>query len=132
MHMLKAQGHTAFKAKAGGLPLPEDIERLEVVREAIGSGHDLMVDVNRAWDLATAIEAARLLEPLQLRWLEEPMRWADDRRELKLLARQTRIPLSAGESESTGYGCPALLEEHPSHNLQIDWTMFARVSTGRT
>ena len=131
MEMLKAQGHTAFKAKAGGLPLREDIKRLEVVREAIGSGHDLMVDVNRAWDLATAIEAARLLEPLQLRWLEEPMRWADDRRELKLLARQTRIPLSAGESESTGYGCRALIEEHAIQILQFDCTMFGGFTMGR-
>jgi L-alanine-DL-glutamate epimerase-like enolase superfamily enzyme len=131
MHMLKAQGHTAFKAKAGGLPLPEDIARLEVVREAIGSGHDLMVDVNRAWDLAIATQAARLLEPLQLRWLEEPVRWADDRRELKLLARQTRIPLSAGESESTGYGCRALIEEHAIQILQFDCTMFGGFTMGR-
>src|SRR5262244_952825 len=131
MHMLKAQGHTAFKAKAGGLPLLEDIKRLEVVREAIGSGHDLMVDINRGWDLATAIEAARLLEPLQLRWLEEPVRWADDRRELKLLTRQTRIPLSAGESESTGYGCRALIEEHAIQILQFDCTMFGGFTMGR-
>jgi L-alanine-DL-glutamate epimerase-like enolase superfamily enzyme len=75
MQMLKAQGHTAFKAKVGGLSLLEDIKRLEVVRAAIGSGNDLLIDVNRAWDLATAIEAARLLEPLQPRWLEEPVRW---------------------------------------------------------
>ena len=131
MQMLMAQGHTAFKAKAGGLPLREDIKRLEVVREVIGSDHDLMVDVNRAWDLATATEAARLLEPLNLRWLEEPVRWADDRRQLKLLARQTRIPLSAGESESTGYGCRALVEEQAIQILQFDCTMFGGFTMGR-
>jgi len=99
MQMLKAQGHTGFKAKAGGLSLAEDLERLELVRDVIGSDRDLMIDVNRGWDLATAIEGARLLEPLRPRWLEEPVRWADDRRELKLLSQKTRIPLSAGESE---------------------------------
>jgi D-galactarolactone cycloisomerase len=67
MEMLKAQGHTGFKAKAGGLPLAEDIERLALVREIIGDDKKLMVDVNRAWDLTTAIEAARLLEPLRPR-----------------------------------------------------------------
>src|SRR3990172_9817705 len=96
MQMLKAQGHTAFKAKAGGVPLREDMERLAVVREVIGNDKELMIDVNRGWDLATAIQSAPLLEPLRPRWLEEPVRWADDRRELKLLARRTRIPLSAG------------------------------------
>src|SRR5436190_16210734 len=95
MQTLKAQGHTGFKAKAGGLPLGEDIKRLELVRDVIGNDKDLMIDVNRAWDLATATEAARLLEPLKPRWLEEPVRWDDDRRELKLLSQRTRIPLSA-------------------------------------
>jgi L-alanine-DL-glutamate epimerase-like enolase superfamily enzyme len=131
MQMLKAQGHTGFKAKAGGLPLGEDMERLALVREVIGPDKDLMVDVNRAWDLPTAIEAARLLEPLKPRWLEEPVRWADDRRELKLLAQKTRIPLSAGESELTSYGCRALLEEQAIQILQFDCTMMGGFTEGR-
>ena len=131
MQMLKAQGHTAFKAKAGGVTLGEDMERLAVVREVIGDDADLMVDVNRGWDLATAIEGARLLEPLRPRWLEEPVRWADDRRELKLLAQRTRIPLSAGESELTSYGCRALLEEQAIEILQFDCTMMGGFTEGR-
>jgi L-alanine-DL-glutamate epimerase-like enolase superfamily enzyme len=131
MQMLKAQGHTGFKAKAGGVPLAEDIERLQLVREVIGADKDLMVDVNRGWDLATAIEGARLMEPLAPRWLEEPVRWADDRRELKLLAQKTRIPLSAGESELTSYGCRALLEEEAIQILQFDCTMMGGFTEGR-
>jgi len=131
IQMLKAQGHRGFKAKAGGLPLGEDLERLALVREIIGDDKDLMVDVNRGWDLATAIEGARLLEPLRPRWLEEPVRWADDRRELKLLAQKTRIPLSAGESELTSYGCRALLEEEAIQILQFDCTMMGGFTEGR-
>jgi L-alanine-DL-glutamate epimerase-like enolase superfamily enzyme len=131
MQKLKAQGHTGFKAKAGGVGLAEDIERLALVREVIGEDKDLMVDVNRGWDLPTAIEAARLLEPLRPRWLEEPVRWADDRRELKLLAQKTRIPLSAGESELTSYGCRALLEEGAIEILQFDCTMMGGFTEGR-
>jgi len=131
MQMLKAQGHTSFKAKAGGLTLAEDMQRLEVVRDVIGSDNDLMVDVNRGWDLATATEAIGLLEPLKPRWLEEPVRWADDRRELKLLSQRTRIPLSAGESEFTAYGCRALLEERAIQILQFDCTMFGGFTEGR-
>jgi L-alanine-DL-glutamate epimerase-like enolase superfamily enzyme len=131
MQMLKAQGHKGFKAKAGGLPLKEDMKRLELVREVIGEGSDLMVDVNRGWDLPTAIEGAKLLEPLKPRWLEEPVRWADDRRELKLLAQKTRIPLSAGESELTSYGCRSLLEEQAIQILQFDCTMMGGFTEGR-
>jgi L-alanine-DL-glutamate epimerase-like enolase superfamily enzyme len=131
MEMLKAQGHTGFKGKVGGLSLKEDVERMALVREVIGDDKDLMIDVNRGWDLATAIEGARLLEPLRPRWLEEPVRWADDRRELKLLALQTRIPLSAGESELTSYGCRALLEEQAIQILQFDCTMMGGFTEGR-
>jgi D-galactarolactone cycloisomerase len=131
MQMLKGQGHTGFKAKAGGVGLAEDMERLELVREVIGEDRHLMVDVNRGWDLANAIEGARLLEPLRPRWLEEPVRWVDDRRELKLLSQQTRIPLSAGESELTSYGCRALLEEGAIQILQFDCTMMGGFTEGR-
>ena len=131
IQMLKAQGHTGFKAKAGGVTVAEDIERLALVRDVIGPDRDLMVDVNRGWDLATAVEAARLLEPLRPRWLEEPVHWVDDRRELKLLARKTRIPLSAGESELTSSGCRALLDEQAIQILQFDCTMMGGFTEGR-
>lgn len=131
MQMLKAQGHQGFKAKVGGASLAEDIGRLELIREIIGSDKDLMVDVNRAWDLPTAIEAARLLVPLNPRWLEEPVRWADDHRELKLLAKRTNIPLSAGESELTSYGCRDLVEDQAIQILQFDCTMMGGFTQGR-
>jgi L-alanine-DL-glutamate epimerase-like enolase superfamily enzyme len=109
----------------------EDMKRLEVIRDVIGSDNDLMVDVNRVRDLATATEAIALLLPLKPGWLEEPVRWADDRRELKLLSRRTRIPLSAGESELTSYGCRTLLKEQAIQILQFDCTMFGGFTEGR-
>ena len=119
MHMLLDQGHTGFKAKAGGLPVPEDVERMAVMREVIGPDRDFMIDPNRAWDLPTAIDAAHRLEALNPRWLEEPIRWEDDRRGLKLLAQKTRIPLSGGESEMTCYGCRAMLEEQAIQSCSL-------------
>ena len=131
IQMLVEQGHQGFKGKVGGLSLKEDIARMEIVREIIGPDKDLMIDVNRAWDLKTAIEGARLLEPLEPVWLEEPVRWIDDRRELKLLAQQTNIPLSGGESEITSYGCRAMIEEQAIQILQFDCTMFGGFTEGR-
>ncbi|MBS1218463.1 MAG: putative mandelate racemase/muconate lactonizing enzyme [Proteobacteria bacterium] len=131
MQMLKAQGHRGFKAKVGGVSLKEDLQRLALVREIIGPDNDLMVDVNRAWDLPTAIQAAREMLPLNPRWLEEPVRWADDHRELRKLAAQTSIPLSAGESELTAYGCRDLVEDGAIQILQFDCTMMGGFTTGR-
>ena len=129
--MLKEEGHTGFKAKVGGLTLAEDVARLEVVRDIIGNDAKLMVDVNRAWSLETAMEAVKAIEPLNPCWLEEPLRWVDDKRQLKLLAQKSNIPLSAGESELTSYGCRTLLEEQAIDILQFDVTMFGGFTQGR-
>jgi L-alanine-DL-glutamate epimerase-like enolase superfamily enzyme len=131
IQMLKEQGHRGFKGKVGGVSLAEDIERMALIREIIGDDCDLMVDVNRGWDLRTAIEGAKLLEPLRPRWLEEPVRWADDRRELKLLSQKTSIPLSAGESELTSWGCRSLIDEQSIDILQFDCTMTGGFTEGR-
>ena len=131
MEMLREQGHRAFKAKIGGASLKEDMERLRVIREVIGDEAELMLDVNSAWDLPTAIEGARLLQEIRPRWLEEPVRWFDDRRELKILARKTDIPLSAGESEQTGHGVRALLEEQAIDIVQFDCTRMGGFTMGR-
>ena len=131
MEMLRDQGHRAFKAKIGGASLDEDMARLRVIREVIGDEAELMLDVNSAWDLPTAIEGARLLTEIRPRWLEEPVRWFDDRRELKILARKTDIPLSAGESEQTGHGVRALLEEQAIDIVQFDCTRMGGFTMGR-
>jgi len=129
--MLREQGHQGFKAKVGGVSLAEDIERMEVIRDVIGFEKDLMIDVNRAWSLDTAIEGAEALNDIKPRWLEEPLRWNDDRRQLKLLAQRTNIPLSAGESELTSAGCRSLLEEQAIRILQFDCTMMGGFTEGR-
>ncbi|NKC15804.1 MAG: mandelate racemase/muconate lactonizing enzyme family protein [Gammaproteobacteria bacterium] len=129
--MLKEQGHRGFKAKAGGASLAEDMERLAVVREVIGEDCDLMVDVNRGWTLETALQAVRELPAVNPRWLEEPVRWFDDRRELALLNKKTHIPLSAGESELTSHGCRALIDEQAIQILQFDCTMMGGFTEGR-
>ena len=131
MEMLKSQGHRAFKAKIGGVSLNEDMQRLSVIREVIGDDALLMVDVNQGWSLETAIEGARLLEAFNPRWLEEPVHWTDDRRQLALLSKKTRIPLSAGESEATAHGCRALIEEGAVEILQFDCTRMGGFTMGR-
>ena len=131
MQMLKAQGHTAFKAKIGALSLEQDMQRLHVIREVIGEEAELMIDVNCGWDISTALAAVKLLPEVNPRWLEEPVHWYDDRRLLKLLAQKTDIPLSSGESELNAHGCRALLEEQAIQVLQFDCTRMGGFTMGR-
>jgi L-alanine-DL-glutamate epimerase-like enolase superfamily enzyme len=92
-----ARGYGVVKMKIGGVPLPEDIERIEAVLELVGSGDRLAVDANGRFDLPTALEYARALEPYRLRWFEE----AGDPLDYALqaeLGRQYRLPMATGEN----------------------------------
>ncbi len=124
-------GHQSFKVKVGGLSIKEDAKRLEIIRDEIGSQKDLMIDVNRAWDLATAVEGVNEFKKFKPTWIEEPVRWEDDKRNLKLLSKQTEIPLSGGESEVTIYGCRSMIEEDAIQILQFDCTMYGGFTNGK-
>ncbi|MFI1914277.1 mandelate racemase/muconate lactonizing enzyme family protein [Nocardia sp. NPDC020380] len=68
-----AQGYDVVKMKIGGAPLADDIKRVEAVLEVLGGdGARLAVDANGRFDLATALEYGRALEPYGLFWYEEP------------------------------------------------------------
>lgn len=65
-------GFDAFKIKIGGATLSDDMARIEAALEIAGSGSRLAVDANGRFDIAQATHYARALQPLDLRWYEEP------------------------------------------------------------
>ena len=65
------RGFTTVKMKIGGVPLAEDLRRIDAVLRVVGSGEHLAVDANGRFDLPTALEYARALEPYWLFWYEE-------------------------------------------------------------
>jgi len=72
MRGYRAQGYRVVKMKIGGAPLADDLRRIEAVLEITGGGDSLAVDANGRFDLATALDYARALEPYGLFWYEEP------------------------------------------------------------
>ncbi|WP_280253769.1 mandelate racemase/muconate lactonizing enzyme family protein [Nocardia abscessus] len=65
-------GYTVVKMKIGGADLAEDLRRIEAVLEVLdGDGSRLAVDVNGRFDLDTALEYGRAIEPYGLFWYEE-------------------------------------------------------------
>lgn len=65
-------GYTLVKMKVGGLPLDEDVKRLEAVLKVVGSGDHLAVDANGKFARDEALAYAKALAPFKLRWFEEP------------------------------------------------------------
>ncbi len=64
-------GYGVVKMKIGGASLADDVARIEAVLEVVGAGDRLAVDANGRFDLGTALDYARALEPYGLRWYEE-------------------------------------------------------------
>lgn len=64
-------GYSKVKMKVGGVPLKEDLKRIEAVIDVVGSGQNLMVDVNGRFNLEEAIEFGKAIKDYHLFWYEE-------------------------------------------------------------
>lgn len=104
-------GLSAVKFGWGPFGKDPDIDwaHVQAARLAIGDDRDLMVDAGCVWDVETALSRSRLLEPLNLSWIEEPLS-QDDLKGYYELCRQSPIPIAGGEGEVTRYGFEELAE----------------------
>ena len=92
----KAAGFGGSKIKVGRRP-QEDVKRLGAVREAVGTDFEIMVDGNQGANVDDAIRRARLYEPLDLAWYEEPLPAEDLGGHIRL-SQSTTLPVAVGES----------------------------------
>jgi L-alanine-DL-glutamate epimerase-like enolase superfamily enzyme len=80
-----------------GRPPHEDVRRLEAVRDAVGDGFEIFVDGNQGANVDESIRRARLYEPFDLGWYEEPMPAEDLGGHIRL-SESTSLPVAVGES----------------------------------
>jgi L-alanine-DL-glutamate epimerase-like enolase superfamily enzyme len=92
----KAAGFGGSKIKIGRPP-KQDVLRLAAVREAVGDDFEIMVDGNQGSSVDEAIRRARLYEPFDLAWYEEPLPAEDLGGHIRLSA-ATTLPIAVGES----------------------------------
>lgn len=120
---LKDFGVGGLKLKVGGLSPAQDAKRAEAVRRAGGDEFILAVDANQNWSRQDAIEFARMTMDLKLAWFEEPCRWDNDRREMSIVRSITGVPISAGQSELSRYGCRDLMIQNAIDicNFDASW-----------
>lgn len=96
-------GFGLLKIKIGLLPLARDIERIRVIRAAVGPGIGLLVDANHGYNAAAAVRMGRLMEPFDIRFFEEPVP-PEDRDGYRKVRAENPIPVAGGECEFTRYG----------------------------
>ena len=74
-----------------------DVERVRAVREAVGDKVELMIDGNQNATLAYASRLAKLLEPFNLTWFEDPVLLGDPRL-MARLRKEAPMPIAGGSS----------------------------------
>jgi len=104
------QGYAAFKFKAG-LGLPEDVQRLATLREAMGPEFKLIFDGNQQWSEKEALRAAHQFAPFDLWWLEEPVQ-AHDVEACARVRAMAPMDIATGETNFGMYECARLLNQH--------------------
>jgi len=106
---LKAFGIHGMKLKLGGKTPAEDAKRAEVVRRTGGDDFILGCDANQGWTLAQALDFTQRTRDLKLDWFEEPCKWENDRADMALVRSLSGVPIAAGQSELSRFGCRDLM-----------------------
>lgn len=92
---------------------PGELQRMydtiAAVRQAVGPKIDVLVDMHGRYDTPTGQRVAKMMEPLNLMWLEEPIP-AENADAYKLIKASTSTPICAGENLYLAHGFRRLLE----------------------
>jgi L-alanine-DL-glutamate epimerase-like enolase superfamily enzyme len=115
----QANGFTRCKIKIGRPDWRIDIERVRKLRKAVGDDFGIMVDVNQAWSVNTAIEAGRRLQDEGVIWYEEPVSCHDVTGTARV-AEALAMPVAAGESVFTKHGHLALIDAQACDVLMLN------------
>jgi L-lyxonate dehydratase len=103
----------------GTAGMRRNVELVRTVREAVGPDVDMAADVYMGWDLEYAQRMVRLLEPFNLRWLEEPL-LPNDLGGYRALRSASPIPIAGGEHEATLHGFHELISTRAVDIIQPD------------
>ena len=132
----KQEGYQAMKLRFGWGPVDgaegmrRNLDLVRTVREAVGDGIDVMADAYMGWTLDYAKRMLPLLEPLNLRWLEEPV-IPDDIHGYAELKAYRRVPIAGGEHEFTLHGFRDLLEARALDYIQFDTNRVGGLTQAR-
>ena len=95
------------------------VEKLEVIRKAVGEDFDIAVDAHGRCTTTMAIDFCTRVEDLNLLFVEEPTQ-LEDLGELALLREKTKTHLATGERSFTKYGFADFCSRHLVDYVQPD------------
>jgi o-succinylbenzoate synthase len=90
------KGFKALKIKVGINPA-EDVERIKLIREAVGDDVQLRVDANQGWTPSRAIVTLNKIAEYDIQFAEQPVP-AEDLQDLVTVRKKSPVPIMADES----------------------------------
>ena len=96
----------------------EDIERVRLIREAVGDTIVLRIDANQGWDYDTAVETLSALEPYDIEFCEQPIHHNFDYL-LPVLRKESPIKIMADESVFNHFDAIRLIESEACDYINI-------------
>jgi L-Ala-D/L-Glu epimerase len=112
------KGYRSFKIKVS-TNVYKDVERIKAVRERVGDDIAIRVDVNQGWkNSATTLTALRLLLPLNIDWVEQPV-VADDIDGMAYIKSKTDIPMMIDEGLKGPREMRQIIEKNAADKVNI-------------
>ena len=142
----RVAGYRGYKMKIGNIPqavhqgviedvplrgsIEQDLKRVAAAREAIGGDRNLMVDATTSLTPRVAMRYAEALEPLNVRWFEEPVQ-AEDVAGCADIARRTRIAIAGFETETGRDAFARLIDAGAIQVVQPDIVQVGGITEAR-
>ena len=101
----------------------DGVELVAAIREAVGEDVDILIDCHGNFNVPTAIEMARRLEPYNIGWFEEPVQ-PDSVEALRQVREAVNVPICVGERLYTRFDFVPILVNRLAEYLMPDilWT----------
>jgi len=124
-----AHGFKSLKVKLGTDPT-EDVERVRMIRKAVGEQIDLRVDANQGWTVIRAIKVLNKIDKFRIHFAEQPV-CADDVQGLKKVRCDSPIPIMADESVHSPEDALRLIEMEAIDLINIKLMKCGGILKGR-
>lgn len=95
--LIETRRHCDFKLKIGSRALQDDVRHVAAIKEALGEAASVRVDVNQAWDEASAAKAMAQLQGAGIDLVEQPTPMKDHAA-LVRLSKKFHLPILADEA----------------------------------
>ncbi len=119
-------GYGAVKVKLG-TEAGIDIERIRLIREAVGDGVPLRIDANQGWSFPDAVKVLTSIERYGIEYCEQPLP-AGRLSQMRELRGRTSIPIMADESLFDAEDALSLIRERSCDYFNIKLSKSAGIS----